>query len=302
MKTTYSQEDIQQFLETTEHANPDSVEQLAEGHISQALGFETIDGQKLVLRIADRINDFEADKYAGDVFGDRLLVPQVNDIGKFGDSAYYCISNRLEGVNSNSLSSSDIQAALPNIHNVFAELFKTDISATTGYGEIDTKTGNAECDSWQARLASHIGKTSIESYKVSAQFVGLDPSIIDRFMVQFSQNLPYASEVRRLFHGDLGFDNLLLLNGEVTGIIDWAQMGYGDWMRDYARLDFWWQGRYGDAKQFAAQYELDSEHIDERIALYHAYNALLTVDFSYRHKNDSTSEWLREHATEKLIG
>jgi hygromycin-B 4-O-kinase len=301
VKTTYSQEDIHQFLETTEHANPDSVEQLAEGHISQALGFEMVDGEKLVLRIADRLNNFEADKYAGDVWGDRLLVPKVTDMGKFGDSAYYCISNRIDGVPSNSLTLPEIQAALPSIHDVFAKLFKTDISATTGYGEINTATGNAASDSWQARLAGHIGETSVEGYKESARFVGLDPTIIDSFIAQFNRNLPYASEVRRLFHGDLGFDNLLLLNGEVTGVIDWAQMGYGDWMRDYARLDFWGPGRYGDAKQFAAQYELDAEHIDERIALYHAFNALLTIDFSHRHKNQSTSEWLREHAVEKII-
>lgn len=301
MKTTYSQEDIHEFLETTEHANPDSVEQLAEGHISQALGFETVDGEKLVLRIADRLNNFEADRYAGDVFGDRLLVPKVTDMGKFGDGAYYCISNRLDGVPSNSLTLHEIQAALPSIHDVFAKLFKTDILATTGYGEINTKTGNAKSDSWKACLAGHIGETTIEGYKESAKYVGLDPAIIDSFIAQFNRNLPYASEVRRLFHGDLGFDNLLLLNGKVTGVIDWAQMGYGDWMRDYARLDFWGPGRYGDAKQFAAQYELDAEHIDERISLYHAFNALLTIDFSFRHKNDSTSEWLREHAAEKVI-
>ena len=118
---------------------------------------------------------------------------------------------------------------------------------------------------------------------------------------KFERNLPYASEVRWLFHGDLGFDNLLLLDGEVTGVIDWAQMSYGDWMRDFFRLDFWGPGRYGDATQFAAQYELEAEHIDGRIALYHAHNALLTIDFSFRHKNESTSEWLRIHAAEKLV-
>lgn len=69
MKTSYTPEDVRQFLQTTEHANPDSIEQLAEGHISQALGFETVDGSKLVLRIAPHKNDFLADEYAGNTFG-----------------------------------------------------------------------------------------------------------------------------------------------------------------------------------------------------------------------------------------
>ena len=301
MKTTYSPQDVHHFLGTIKHANPESFEQLAEGHISQAFGFETVGGQKLVLRIADRINDFEADKYAGNVFGSRLLAPKVTDTGGMGDGAFYCISNRLNGIPSNMLTLPEIQVALPSIHAIFAKLFKTDISVTTGYGKIDVQTGNASNVSWQAYLAGHIGKTSVEGYKESAQYVGLNPVIVDSFMAQFERNLPYASEVRRLFHGDLGFDNLLLLDGEVTGVIDWAQMGYGDWMRDFSRLDFWGPGRYGDATKFAAQHELEAEHIDERTAFYHAYNALLTIDFSFRHKNERTSEWLRIHAAEKLV-
>jgi hygromycin-B 4-O-kinase len=301
VKTTYSQEDIYQFLEKTEQARPDSVEQLTEGHISQALGFETVDGRRFVLRIADHEGDFQADKYAGDVFGDALLAPKVTDIGSFGEVAYYCISKRAKGVPTTSLTLPEIQAVQPEMHKVFDRLFKTDISTTTGYGEIDTTTGDAPSVSWQAYLADHIAKTSIDAYKEAAEYVGIDPAIVDDFMAQFNRNLSHASEVRRLFHGDLGFDNLLVDDGKVTAVIDWAQMGYGDWMRDFARFEFWGPGRYGDAKEFAAQYDFEAEHIDERLALYHAYNALLTIDFSLRHKNASTSEWLREHVAEKLL-
>ena len=301
MKTSYTSEDVRQFLQTTEHANPDSIEQIAEGHISQALGFETNDGSKLVLRIAPHQNDFLADQYAGNVFGQALLVPKVTEIGNFGENSYYCISERVEGVPSNKLSAEEIYAMLPEIHEVFARIFQTDISATNGYGEIDTDTGNAGSDSWKASLVGAIEAKGIESLRKSTQAVGLDPTLADKFLAQFYNNLTYASEVRRLFHGDLGFDNMLVQDGKVTAIIDWAQMGYGDWMRDYARLDFWRQGRYGSAEDFAKQYDLDSENIPERIALYHAVNALLAIDFADRHKNASVTEWLQENVASKVI-
>jgi len=301
MKTEYTPEDVRQFLQATEHADPDSIEQLAEGHISQAFGFETLDGDKFVLRIAAHQNDFQADKYAGDTFGKSLFVPKVTEIGTFGNNAFYCISERADGLPSNTLSQAEINAALPDIHDVFARIFQTDISTTRGYGEIDTKTRNAESTSWRTNLSGAIEGISVESYKESARYVGIDPALIDSFIEQFHRNLPYASEVRRLFHGDLGFDNLLIDNSKVSAVIDWAQMGYGDWMRDFARLNFWWQGRYGDTEEFAKKHDLEAEHIKERTALYHAVNALLTIDFSYQHKNDSTSEWLRDNVAEKLM-
>jgi len=301
MKTEYTPEDVRQFLQTTEHANPDSIEQLAEGHISQALGFETLNGNKFVIRIAPHRKDFQADKYAGDTFGHTLLVPKVIDIGEFGENAFYCISERATGIPSNILSQAEINMALPDIHQVFARIFQTDISTTSGYGEIDTKTGNAESNSWRTNLSGAIEGISVESYKESARYVGIDPALIDSLIEQFHRNLPYASETRRLFHGDLGFDNLLIDNGKVSAVIDWAQMGYGDWMRDFARLNFWRQGRYGDTEEFAKKYDLEAEHIKERTALYYAVNALLTIDFSYQHKNNTTSEWLRDHVAKKLI-
>ncbi|MEI6481690.1 MAG: phosphotransferase, partial [Candidatus Saccharibacteria bacterium] len=114
------------------------------------------------------------------------------------------------------------------------------------------------------------------------------------------KNLPFASETRRLLHGDLGFDNLIVNDGKVTAVIDWAQMGYGDWMRDYAKFDFWWPDRYTKPQAFADGYDLDAEHLEERIALYWAVTALGTISFADRFKSERVTEWLHDHATEKV--
>jgi hypothetical protein len=78
-------------------------------------------------------------------------------------------------------------------------------------------------------------------------------------------------------------------------------VGYGDWVSDYARLDFWWPKRYGDIKVFAERYQLDSDNLEHRVALYWATNALWTIEFADKASSDSITEWLKEHISEKLI-
>lgn len=301
MKTSYSPEYVRQFLETTEHANPETIEQLTEGHISQALSFETIDGDKQVLRISAKDEDFKADQYAFDQFGDELPIPKVLEIGRFGDDAFYCVTERARGSISNTIPQEDMPAALPSIHKTFAKIFETNVSGTTGYGDMDITTGNASYGSWNAALLSNLNSMGVEALKEHARNIDLDPHLVDGFVAQFHANLSYASEVRRLLHGDLGFDNLLLDGNEVTAVIDWAQMGYGDWMRDFAKFDFWWPNRFGDPKEFAEKYQLDMDSIQQRTALYWATTALETISFSDRFKNKNTTTWLHEHAKEKLI-
>jgi|GEM_PF-3149751 len=301
IKTSYSPEDVQNFLETTEHANPATIEQLTEGHFSQAFGYENESGESHVLRIAPRDDDFKADQYAFDHFSAQLPIPRVFDIGIFDGNNYYCITERARGVTSDALSSDEIAEALPSIHDAFAKLFRIDVSDTSGYGPLDLATGEAPSKSWGDYILVKIDGEGEETYKAYARNIGLDESIVDRFLVQFHKNLPYVSEVRRLLHGDLGFDNLLLDGGEVTAVIDWAHVGYGDWMSDFAKFDFWWPNRFGDPKEFATKYGLDAKHLDDRIALYWAYTALETIRFADKFKSDDIASWLREHAKEKLL-
>ena len=301
MKTTYSHEDIQYFLVVKEHADPESIAQLQEGHISQALRFETIDGEKLVLRIAETDDDFRADKYVYDTFGAALHVPKITEIGVFSGTAAHCISELALGKTTDALSSDEMERALPSIQNALAAIFLHDISNTTGYGHPDLSTGNASYSNWKEASGREIEERGIEAFRTNASNIGLDGALIDKFFIQFRTNLPCASEQRRLLHGDPAFNNMLVDNDQVTAIIDWAQFGYGDWMSDFARLDFWHPGRYGDSKVFATKYGLDANNLQERKALYWATNALWTIEFADKAKNTDVTHWLQEYVATKLV-
>lgn len=301
MKTTHTPDEVRNFLETTEHAKPGSIEQLSEGHISQAIAFESVDGDKQVLRISAKDEDFLADQYASQKFGGAVPIPRVIEIGTFGDSSHYCISEFVEGTTTNKLSADEMRASLDIQNDVFAKIFQVDVSSTSGYGHVDIATGNAAHDSWKSALSSEVEEMGLEALRENAKNIGLDPALVDRFMEQFQANLDHASEVRRLLHGDLGFDNLIVDGKNVNAVIDWAQMAYGDWMHDYAKFDFWWPDRYTDPKTFTDEYDLDAQHLPERMALYWATTALGTIRFADRFKSKRIAEWLHEHVAKKLI-
>ena len=301
MKTTFSAREIETFLRTSEHAIPESIDHLAEGQISQAIGFETVDTQKLVLRISEKNDDFMADKYAYERFGSHLPIPDVIEIGKFNESAYYCISERAPGVNSNKLFGEDFTRALPSINQRIADVFRTEITNSSGYGHLDYASGNGKYPSWRATLEARLTDLPADNLKQNAINIGIDPSLIEAFINQYTSNLDYASEVRRLSHGDLGFDNMLIDGDKVSAIIDWAGIGYAEWMYDYAKFDFWWPGRYMDVLSFGRKYGLETDNIERRKALYWARSALSTIQWADEFKSDHITEWLRTNVNDKLI-
>lgn len=292
-------EDVSTFLKINFGAVEGSVAPLVEGHASQAFKFRTTEGE-YVCRLAAANKDFQADLFAFRTFGNMIPIPKVIAIDKFDGDSFYCITDFASGKTVISLTDAEMSAALPSIQQALGQVYTADITRHKGYGDIDTATGNAEFTTWKENLL-RIRTIGRDSFKRNAENIGLESSLIDRFFEQYESNLSFASEERRLLHGDPAFDNMLVENNHVTAVIDWAQMGYGDWMSDFARLDFWWPDRYGDAKEFAQKYQLEAENIDERKALYWATNALWTIEFADNAKSAKVTEWLHEYIEQKII-
>jgi aminoglycoside phosphotransferase (APT) family kinase protein len=191
--------------------------------------------------------------------------------------------------------------ALPAINDTFAAVFNTNISSTKGYGHIDFKTGNGPHASWRETLLAQLDNMPLEQLRQNATNIGVDPELIQPFIDQYTSNLEYAPEERQLSHGDLGFDNILIENNRVTAIIDWASVGYAEWMYDYAKFDFWWPGRYAPPKTFGEQYGLNTDHLEQRRALYLARSALSTIQWADSFGNVQIAEWLRTHVKDRLV-
>lgn len=294
MKTTLTIAEIESHLSRImDDFLPSSVVQLTEGHTSQVFSFKTSSGITLVIRIREYKKDFDADYYAFQNFSQILPIPQVFEIGALNDSAFYAITPFIEGVTLNTLNSDSFKKLLPKVKALLAQTFLMNISMTEGYGDPDCETGNAPTSSWKDSLLNELSALNIDSLHQSALNIGLPESSVETLVDQFNNNLPYVSEYRRLLHGDPGGDNIIVNNDSVVALLDWEQISYGDWLRDFSRFEFWNKNNYGDAKEFAELYGLEPEHIQERKAVYWAINALRNIEFADTQKSEKVAEWMR---------
>ena len=301
MKTTFSLREIEKFLSLRTGILSGSLTQLTEGHSSQVVGFATTDNKRLVIRIRDDEQDLLADKYAFEHFSGNLPIPKVLEVGRFDYNAYFCISQFVEGNTVISLERNSFNEILPNIHDIFAATFHTDITSTQGYGDINVITGSGQQPTYKEFLKTELKQLDVEKLRVDATTIGLSDKLVDKLVAQFEDNLPYVSEVRRLTHGDPGGDNLIVNKGLVTGVIDWEQMAYGDWVRDFSRFGYFGNNQYGDALTFAKQFHLEADSLDERKAVYWAINALRDIEFAATRHDDKVAQRLRKELQQKIL-
>lgn len=294
MKTTFSIEDVSGYLAHTQHAfAPESVTQLNEGHTSQVFSVMSTSGDAFVIRIRSSRKDFEADQFAFDTFSKKLPIPEVIEIGQLSDSAYYAITPMISGDTLKSISANSFTDILIEVHDSLSKIFSMNISRMYGYGVPDFRTGNAKFSSYKEALRSELAMLDVEKLRKYAHFIGLPTESVDLLVKQFNDNLPYVSEKRRLLHGDPGGDNFIVSDGVVVALLDWEQMEYGDWLRDFSRFEFWNMHEYGDAGVFADQYNLESEYIRERKAVFWAINAFRNIEFAAVQKNEKVAAWMR---------
>lgn len=301
IKSEYSREQAAAIPALTDEIVPGTLRPLTEGHFSQAFKFETPQGEERVLRLGRKLYSFEADQYAHDHFAaPDLPIPKVYEIGEAEQGLYYCVSEFAPGTPSDQMPPEDFERAKPEIEKAFASVFAKDISGTSGEGDIDTKTGDGVNASFAQALKSERASENLDELRRQCQAVGIDPDLLMRFSEQFRENIDEISYTRRLIHADLGSDNVIVKDGTVSAVIDWSGMGYGDWLHDYSRLEFWYPGRHTPAKEFAARYGLESEKFNERWLAHMAAHALSTVDFAFRYESHHTQDWLRQHLASRL--
>lgn len=281
---------------------PDSeLEVVQAGKVSETF-FWRHNGELQVLRVTDEDESYRKDQYANELFANTAVpVPPIHKLGQLDDGRYYALSEYVPGVSSDKLPQHEIDTALPVIWSVYAEIFKTPIGSTTGYGYLDASSHNGESETWRSHILNYTENRSVEVWEQYATTTGLDPALIKLFIDQIHANIDAVPEIRQLFHGDLGFDNLLMQDDKVTAVIDWAQMGYGDWYYDFATMEFWWPGRYGDAHKFAAQYGFNADNLEQRKAAYWARRFFGTLNFAVNKQNHETLEWLRKYAADRLV-
>ena len=122
-----------------------------------------------------------------------------------------------------------------------------------------------------------------------------DKNLFKSYQERIDSLLKFLPKEKYLVHGDFGFDNLLIDENSISGVIDWAEAKLGDYLFDLAWLDFWSENIcYSSSyKKLYENEKMDTKNFEERLECYYlvvGLNSLIisahlnkTEDYNFVH-------------------
>lgn len=216
------------------------VQPLAGGFMSRAFAFVWRGGAYVVRFAAFRAN-FDKDRFAHEQFASAALpIPRVLDIGEAG-GRFFAISERATGVLFLDLNAAQREAVLPAFVATLDHVHGADMSATSGYGDFDAH-GAGKSASWRRHLLDSFDETQPHfwhGWRSLFRTSFLERDLFERGYARMLTLLDGCPEGRALIHNDYSGDNVLTDGRTITGVIDWGNALYGDFLWDVASLDLW---------------------------------------------------------------
>jgi hygromycin-B 4-O-kinase len=275
-------ETIKGFVEDLQGTKVTDLEPVGYGAWSSAYFFRA-EGRDYVIRFSPYDEDFKKDAFAANFASDQLPIPRITEMGEaWGE--HYAISEKAEGVVLELLDQEQMLLTLPSLMSLLDALRNADVTGTTGYGGWDT-TGKGYFPSWKENLldiASDRPDLRIHGWreKLASSAVGTKP--FDDLYRRFASLVQLCPEDRYLIHADLLHYNLLVLDHQVSAVIDWGCSKYGDFLYELAWFTFWapWHETLAgidfktQAVDHYADIGLQVPNLDERVLCYELHIAL----------------------------
>jgi hygromycin-B 4-O-kinase len=266
------------------------------GQIAQTFAF-TAEGRAYIIRFnhTNMLVNLEKEAYIYRHFAAPLVpIPPVHQIGHL-DGFVYAITEKMPGRSMMELPQAEVIASIPAMFATLDAIHAGPVDATTGYGIFDAN-GVGLARSWRESLAR------IDEEEAPDDFFGrwhhmfedtiLEREVFQRVYAAMVRLLDRCPEERGLVHGNYGFGNLLLADGQVTAVLDWINAKYGDFVYDLAWLDFWAPAlHFGE--RFAAHYTAQGRAVPayaERLRCYEYYIGLDAL--RYFAKTDQHPEYI----------
>lgn len=301
-KTTADQGMILSFLKDTFSADVTDFVVIVGGEGSQAYSFRA-SGDEYILRINKHHTlGFRKDEYAFTHYASpEIPIPKIYKIGNINPDLRFCISEKVEGKIVMAFRGKEAELLQPALFDVLDSIHATDVSATKGYGKWSAE-GEGEFASWKEHLLT-VDKYAKGGAGIPSLFetTFLEKDFWDVAHARFVELVAYCPEERFLVHGDYGFNNVLSDGTKITGVIDWENSMYGDFLFDVAWLSFWsrtvdYQSLYLEHsnKKNGDMNTAKIKNFEERMLCYKLCIGLVSLSFyaysGQREKYDGTKE------------
>jgi hygromycin-B 4-O-kinase len=270
------------------------------GQVAQTYTFAA-DGEDYIIRFNRRMGaNFEKEVLISQRYASpRIPIPPVVHLGRLGELRY-AISRRMPGKPLTELPPAENEALLPALLDALEAIHACDVADQPGYG-IFGDDGVGLFPSWRQYLAA------IREEDPEWDFYGkwhalFDTTFLERDVFELIYGrmvnlLDYCSEEKWLVHGSYGFGNVLAHEGHVSGVLDWLDAKYGDFVYDIAWLDFWapQQNIPARSAERYARRGIGVPHFAERLRCYECYIGLDALRFFAKGGNEGAYRGTREH-------
>jgi len=209
------------------------------GEISRAFLFSR-HGRDYVARFNASPSNFELDRYAGLAFAAHVPAPPIREIGQ-ADGLYYAISERVPGTALQTMAWPWAESVRASLLTTLDALARIDLSARPGCGPVGPD-GAGHHESWEEYLLSLFSDRERgfwEGWQRLFATSFLERDLFHRVHYRMRSLIPYCRGERAVVHGDFHVGNILSDGRAVTGLIDWANLKYGDPLYDVAVFHFW---------------------------------------------------------------
>ncbi len=235
VKTKIDQEIVFLFIKNNFDNSVSNLEFINGGEMSQAFSFQTSTGN-FIVRVNTSARSFYKDQYAFEHFGGKgIPIPKIIKIGQIDNYYHFAISEKAEGKHITALTEEEYKKTLPSLLEIMDTIHELNIKETKGFGKWDLK-GVGAYNTWKSFiLAVHEWPEKENLFETSF----LEKDIWQKVYSEIKKLSEFCPEEKYLIHGDYGNNNAVSDGEKVTGIFDWAESSYGDYLYDIAWITFW---------------------------------------------------------------
>lgn len=237
VKPQVNSNEVMKLLEELLGENVEKIEEVPTGKIKKVYFFQYKD-KWYVIRFSDNDIEFKLEKYVQETLrGKKFSLPQFLYSGIY-NNFYYAISEKVEGKSIHTLNEEELKVAIPSVMETLIKLHSIDIKAYEGYGWLDYNM-NGTYNTFFEFLNGFFSKDQEGFWKGWHELFKesfLDYGIFNALYKKMMKLAKYCEGRRYLTHSDFHYNNIIINNSEIAGIIDWGKVSYSDYIFDIATL------------------------------------------------------------------
>ena len=267
MKPDLDIDEVLVLLRTVVRSNIYDIKEASTGKIKKVYFFKA-ENNEYVIRFSKDNTEFEIESYLQDRFEKaKIPSPKVLNKGCYKDYNY-AISEKLYGTQLCDLDKEEVESSLPSIMDTLKNIDSIDISFTLGYGWLNSNK-NGQFKTFEEFLRNFFSKEIQGFWKDWYEL--FENSFLERevFMELYKKMIklaPYCEGKRYLVHSDFHYNNVLVSDSKVSGVIDWGGVSYLDYFFDISKivLEFSKHDLFNRFCEFYKQNDFDVSHAKER--------------------------------------